>query len=307
MTISSRAPEAAALTALAEDVHAFVQPDGGWCLNNAGLVTGGGRGVLIDTAATRTRAERLRQAVERVLPGGPDLVVNTHFHGDHHFGNCLFAPAATVVAQEDVREQILRAGLDLQRIWPGVGWGEIELVAPTLTFRESLTLHLGELTVELRDVGPAHTSHDVVAWVPERGVLFTGDVAWSGVTPFCLMGSIDGSLSALETLRAYGATTVVPGHGSVGGPEILDATEAYLRWLKETARQGHKAGRTPLEAAREAELGEFARLLDPERLVGNLHRAYAELDGAPAGAELDIVGPFGEMAAYHGGLPDCHA
>lgn len=305
--MTSRAPEAATLTALAQNVYAFVQPDGGWCLNNAGLVTDGNRGMLIDTAATRARAKRLWKEVDRVLPGGPDLVVNTHFHGDHHFGNCLFAPAAPVVAQEDVREQILRAGLDLQRIWPDVNWGEIALMAPTLTFSESLTVHLGTVTVQLRDVGPAHTTHDVVAWVPERGVLFTGDVAWSGVTPFCLMGSINGSLAALETLRSYGATSVVPGHGPVGGPEILDATEAYLRWLQETARRGHKADRTPLETAQAAELGEFAGLLDAERLVGNLHRAYAELDGAPAGVELDIVGPFEEMAVYYGGPPDCHA
>lgn len=123
MTTHPYGPEAATLVAVAEDVHAYIQPDGSWCLNNAGLVVGDGRGVLIDTAATRARAERLRHEVEKILPGGPGTVVNTHFHGDHHFGNCVFAPTASVIAQEDVREQILRAGLDLQRIWPAVDWG----------------------------------------------------------------------------------------------------------------------------------------------------------------------------------------
>lgn len=161
--------------------------------------------------------------------------------------------------------------------------------------------------MELIDVGPAHTTHDVVAWIPERRVLFCGDVAWAGVTPFCLMGSIEGSLAALATLRALDAGRIVPGHGPVAGPEVLDDTEEYLRWLQRTALAGHEAGRTPLETARATDLGPFAKLLDAERLVGNLHRAYAELDGRPRGFELDVVGPFQEMAAYHGRMPDCHA
>lgn len=81
------------LVPVAEDVYAFVQPEGGWCLNNAGLVAGGGRSVLVDTAATESRTRRLREEVARIVPGGPDYVVNTHFHGDHTFGNGQFAPA----------------------------------------------------------------------------------------------------------------------------------------------------------------------------------------------------------------------
>lgn len=310
MTAPAPAGRAAhgSLTRVADDVYAFVQPEGGWCLNNAGLVVGGDRSVLVDTAATESRTRRLREEVERVVPGGPDFVVNTHFHGDHTFGNGQFVPRAVVVAHEGTRSDVCEAGLGLRGLWPGVEWGETPLTPPGLTFRDGLTLHGdGGPRTELFDVGPAHTPNDVVAWVPERGVLFTGDVVWSGVTPYLLMGSITGSLEALARMRALGASVIVPGHGQVGGPELLDATEAYVRWIRKIARDGLRRGTSPLTAAREADLGAFAGLLDSERLVGNLHRAYAELEGLEPGARLDVAASFREMVAFHGGLPSCHA
>jgi cyclase len=291
---------------LADDVFAFVQPPGGWCLNNAGLVTGASP-VLIDTAATERRARLLQAEVEQVAPGGPEAVVNTHFHGDHVFGNALFAPFAQIVAHADTRADVIEAGHGLCGLWPDVEWGGLPLAPPTMTFEGRAVLHTGGPAVELIHVGPAHTRGDVAAWIPERGVLFTGDVVWSGVTPFVLMGSVEGSLAAIERLGALGATTVVPGHGRVGGPELLDQTAAYLRWLRDTAVAGRRAGRDPLEAARAAGLGGYATLLDSERLAANLCRAYAELDGLAPGADLDVLSAFRSMVEFHGGLPACHA
>jgi cyclase len=290
------------LTPVADDVYAFIQPDGGWCVNNAGLIGGS---VLIDTAATQTRAEHLRDEVARI-GGAPRILVNTHHHGDHVFGNQFF-DAATVVAHTRQRQEMIEAGLGLTQLFPHVDWGDLRLVPPALTFDDAITLHAGDLRVEVFHVGPAHTTNDVVAWIPDRRVLFCGDVALAGATPFCLMGSISGSLRALDRLRALGATTIVPGHGPVSGPEVFDVTERYLRWLQGLAGGGAAAGMSPLDTARSASLGEFGELLDAERLVGNLHRAYAELDGGPPGAPIPILEPFQEMTVFNGGVPTCHA
>ncbi|MGO1056593.1 MBL fold metallo-hydrolase [Crossiella sp. CA198] len=295
------------LREIADGVHAYEQLPGGWCLNNAGLIVSQGHAVLIDTAATQARARRLRGQTELIVPGGPDLLVNTHFHGDHVFGNTEFTPKATVIAHEQTRADSAEAGLALCGLWPGVEWGELELTLPDVTFQDRLRLHVGELTVELELVGPAHTASDVIAWVPRRRVLFAGDVVWSGVTPYVLMGSIEGSLRALDRMRALDPAVVVSGHGPVAGPEVLDATEAYLRWVRELAKDGLRTGQSALEVARAADLGPFAALVDPERLVGNLHRAYAELDGLAPGARLDVGASFREMAEFHGGLPPCAA
>ncbi len=100
----------------------------------------------------------------------------------------------------------------------------------------------------------------------------------------------------------------MPGQGPVCGPEVIDRVGAYLRFVQDLARRGHEAGLTPLDAARETDLGAFRELLDPERLVGNLHRAHAELNGADPGARIDQAAAPNDMITYNGGKPlSCYA
>jgi cyclase len=147
----------------------------------------------------------------------------------------------------------------------------------------------------------------VVAWVPDRKLLFAGDLLFNGGTPFVVFGSVAGSLAAIERMRALGAERIVPGHGAVCGPEVLDEVEAYLRFIQETARAGFANGTPPLELARATDLGRFAALHDSERIVGNLHRAYAELRGEPHGAPLPLETVLPEMLAFNGGPLRCLA
>lgn len=273
------------LAEVADGVHAYLQPDGGWCLNNAGVIRVDGGAVVVDTAATERRALRLKESVDALAPGPRRTVVNTHFHGDHTFGNKVFGPGATVISHAHTRTDMAATGLALTGLWPDVEWGDVEVVLPDLTYSGSLTLHADGLRVELLHLGPAHTRSDTVVWLPEERVLFTGDIVMPGCTPFVLMGTVRGSLDTLERLRRLRPVTVVGGHGPLAGPEAFDATEEYLRWLQKVAAEGADRGLTPLETARTCDLGPFAGLLDSERLVGNLHRAWQERDedaGRPA-------------------------
>ncbi|WUH94324.1 MBL fold metallo-hydrolase [Streptomyces sp. NBC_00433] len=294
------------LEEIADGVHAFVQPNGGWCLNNAGLVVDGDSTLLIDTAATEARAGRLRELVAGTAPQLPQLLVNTHSHGDHTFGNHLF-PEAVVVASEETRQEAVRTGLHLTGLWPDVDWGAVEPAVPQVTFADGLTLHVGAQEVRLRALGPAHSAGDTAVWLPERRVLFTGDLVMNAVTPFLLSGSVAGLRDAVVRLQALGAATVVPGHGPVGGPELLDTTERYLVWLLDVAKAGLADGLDPLAAARAADLGEFAGFLDTERLVPNLYRAYGELRGGRPEDFAGIDEMVRGMAELHGGFPACHA
>jgi cyclase len=96
---------------------------------------------------------------------------------------------------------------------------------------------------------------------------------------------------------------IVPGHGPPGGIEMVDTCGTYLRWLQQSAEHAVAAGLTPLEAARELDLGDYAQLLDPERLAGNLHRAFAECRGLEPGAPIDLAAAFADMVALNGGRP----
>lgn len=289
---------------VADGLFAYVQPDGSWWINNTGFLVGSTGVVAIDTCSTERRTRGLLDAITAVSDRPIRTLVNTHHHGDHTNGNCLL-PEATVIGHRRCREGVLATRIGgLEAIFGEIEWGELEPSAPFVTFDERLDVHVDDLRVELHHVGsPAHTTGDVVAWVPERSVLYAGDLVFDGGTPFVLMGSVAGSLAALERLRALGAETIVPGHGGVCGPDAIDAVVGYLTFVRDLAADAHAAGSSPLDAARQADLGAYAQLLDAERIVGNLHRAYAELDGAAPGAPIDVVAAFGDMVAYNGGQP----
>jgi cyclase len=233
-------------------------------------------------------------------------LVNTHHHGDHTFGNALF-PTATIVAHEQARAEAIAFGPARELAWwDSPDWGDLPLEPPFLTFTDEIALHAGDTRISVKHVGtPAHTTNDVVAWLPEQSVLFCGDLVFNGGTPFLLMGSVAGAVDVLENVvLPLGARTVVPGHGPVfEGRAPVDATLDYLRFVLDVAARGREAGVAPLEAARSTDLGRFAGWPDSERIVGNLHRAYAELDGTERGGSIDVAGALDDMVTYNGGKP----
>ncbi|MDX3535279.1 MBL fold metallo-hydrolase [Streptomyces sp. MB09-01] len=300
--------EAPYLVQPAPGVYAYVQPDGGWCLNNAGFVSDGGRTLLIDTAATERRALALREAVAAAGVPLPRTVVNTHHHGDHTYGNGVFAPEALVLGHDSARTEQLAAGHQLELIWPATDFGAIDITAPDLTYSDRATVHVGGTEVQVIHPGVAHTTGDSIVWLPRQRVVFTGDIVFAEGTLFLAMGSLAGSLRALELLRSLDAETVVPGHGPLTDASAYEATERYLRYVAELAREGRAKGLTPLEVARQADLGEFAAWRESERLVANVHRAYAELAGEAEGVPLDILAVLKDMTVMNGGTPIlCHA
>jgi len=295
------------LQKITDRVHAYIQPDGGWCLNNAGIVIGDEQVLLIDTAATAKRTFALRDAVASLTDAPVRTVVNTHHHGDHTHGNYVFADTATIIGHELCAPSIRAEGKLLEQLWPTVEWGEIERVVPNETFSERVTRDVDGIVAEVIHIPASHTVSDSVVWLPEQRVLFTGDLIFSGGTPFVLMGSLAGSLAALSALRDFDPSVIVAGHGQVADPSEIDATERYLTWLTQLAAEAHARGLSPLEAAQSADVGEFAQLHNAERLAGNLHRAYAELDGAEPGAPLDLAAAIVDIANYGGGMPECLA
>lgn len=306
------------LLEVAEGVYAYAQADGGWWVNTTGFVVtparerrgdaGAGPGaaagvdvVAIDACASRGRTRLLLQVVQEVAAAPVRRLVNTHSHPDHTFGNELFTDAA-VLAHERCREELSRDTLleNPPPLWePVPDWGDVSLRLPDITFTDTLQLWSGDRRLVVEHVGvPAHTGGDTVVWLPAERVLFTGDLVFNGGTPLLVSGSVTGYLHALQRLRDYDAEVLVPGHGLPCGPEVLDRLEGYARLVLDIARSAAAQGLSPLQAARDADLDEFADLREPERLVANLHRAYADL-GVTTG--VDVPTAFADTAALHGG------
>lgn len=281
------------LEEVGDGIYAYIQHDGSWGLNNAGFVVRGDDCAVVDTCLTEGRTRALREEV-RARGVTPTVLVNTHHHSDHTYGNCVFADCA-IVAHERCREAVIEDGLAAIDKDPAVPWGDLELRPPVICFEDRLRLHVDDCVADLLYVGPAHTSNDVVVWLPEAGVLFAGDVLFNDATPIIWQGSLRGSIEALRRIEDLGPQVIVPGHGKVCGPEVLDDWHRYFRFLADTAQQAYESGASALDVARETDLGEFADWQHPERLVINLHRAMAELDGVDPAAPLDYARIFDEM------------
>lgn len=300
------------LQEVAPNVFSYVQPDGTWFINNTGFIIGDSGVVSIDTTSTELRNRAYIDAIASVTSQPVKILVNTHHHADHTHGNYLF-PEATIISHASCRDVMLATGIpDYRAAFPTVAWGDLKFRAPDITFEGSTTIHLDDITIDLFDLGfVAHTEGDVLAWLPDNGVLFAGDLIFHGGTPFALFGSVQGTLDALDVIERREAEVIVPGHGpAFSGSQIkdvLDSQRTYLNFVQQTAEEGIAAGRTPVEQASQTDLGDFEHLTDSERLAGNLHVAYRENPKANyqwVGFESAIA----DMITFNGGrLPHCLA
>lgn len=302
---------AGALHEVVDGVFAWVQPDGSWWLNNAGAITGADGTVIVDTCATAERTRRFLDAVAAATDGASIRVAaNTHEHGDHTYGNSLLPAETALVGHEHMRERLLvdRVIDGCPPIWsPVPDWGDVARRVPNIVTRGDLTVFTGDRRIDLRHPGyPAHTTGDLVAWLPEERVLFTGDLVFHGLTPLVMAGSVDGALRSLDWLAAFEPDHLVPGHGPLVTAatlaDVLGAHERYYRFVLDTAHAVRRDHVSPLEAARAAELGEFADWADGERLLLNLHRACADAAGRP----FDITAAFEDAMTWNGGPLTTH-
>jgi len=274
-------------------------------VNNTGFLVAADGVTSIDTCSTELRTRTYLEAVAAVTAAPVRTLLNTHHHPDHTTGNGLL-PGATIVAHELARTEMIALGpTHPPGIWEEFDAGDVPFAPPFLTFRDAVTLWVGDLRCEVRHVGgPAHTTNDILVWIPDQSVLYAGDLLFNGGTPFLMSGSVAGAVRVLEEVVApLDARTIVPGHGPVCGPAVIDEVLDYLRLVLDVARRAREAGLSPLDAARETDFGRFAAWTDAERIVGNLHRAMAELDGTPPGGPLDFVQVLRDMVTYNGGRP----
>jgi cyclase len=115
------------------------------------------------------------------------------------------------------------------------------------------------------------------------------------------MGSVEGAEGVLDWIAAFEPGYVIPGHGPlINSSELTSVLETHRRYydlVLHTAQQGRRDGLPPLDAARRCALDTFAALPDSERIVLNLHRAYAD----ELGIEMNLIGALTDAVALNNG------
>ncbi len=300
---------------VADGVHAWLLPNGGWGLSNAGFVAGDGAGLLVDTLFDLRLTAEMLDGLRPLTDTAPiGTVVNTHANGDHCYGNSLVPHAEIVASTAAAREMdetppallagMVKAARGMAPVlgrWIEAAFGPyefdgIELRAPTSTFDGSLTLDVAGRAVELIEVGPAHTAGDVIAHLPDVGVVFTGDIVFHKGTPIMWAGPIENWIAACDRICALEPTVVVPGHGPVTDADGARETRDYLAFLRDEVGKRFDARMSYLDAANDIELGAFADLGETGRIVVNTHNIYRDLD--PSFSPTDVMTLFTQMAEY---------
>lgn len=172
----------------------------------------------------------------------------------------------------------------------------VELREPDVTFDGELTLEIGGREVRLVELAPAHTMGDSVAFVPDTGVLFAGDLLFIDGTSISWSGAVDNWIAACDTMIGWDPQVVVPGHGPVTGVDGIRAARDYLAFVLDYARTSQAGGLPWEEAADRIDLGPYASLPDAERVVVTLHQIYRRSD--PSIREVTPVDLFGHMAQW---------
>jgi glyoxylase-like metal-dependent hydrolase (beta-lactamase superfamily II) len=305
-------PYAKGLHEVGDGVYAYLQPDGGWGWSNAGLVVDGDASLLVDTLFDLRLTGEMLDAMRAATPAAAsiDTLVNTHANGDHCFGNELVAGARIVASRAGAKEMddappellgsFVKAAPDLgevgayiQSIFGPFEFDGITLTPPTDTFDGELTLTVGDRTVKLFELGPAHTRGDVIAYLPDERLVFTGDLLFHGGHPVVWAGPVSNWIAACDRIVALDAATVVPGHGPVTDNGAVRNLETYLEYLTAEARVRYDAGLTPMEAARDISLADYQAWGEAERLVVNVTTLYRDFGGDPPS---DAVTMFTQMA-----------
>ena len=164
------------------------------------------QGVLLVDPWFAKDYDHIVAAVKSVTDQPIRYVVNTHFHSDHTGANSLFPPATEIIAQDNARKHMLEHAM------PG---------PPNITFRDELTLHLGNKDVVLRYLGPGHTDGDLAVYFPEWKTVCLGDMmagyglVTNPVVDYANGGTLTAWPLSLDRALAFDITAVIPGHGTI--------------------------------------------------------------------------------------------
>jgi glyoxylase-like metal-dependent hydrolase (beta-lactamase superfamily II) len=302
------------LADLGNGCFAYLQPDGSWGWSNAGLIVDGDESLVVDTLFDLKLTKDMLAAMRKAAPQATrrfGTLVNTHHNGDHCFGNELVG-ADEIIASTHAAEEMKREGPALlqgfMKAAPGLGevgayvvhcFGKFDFdgitqTLPTKTFSGHMQLKVGDKTVELIEVGPAHTGGDVLIHVPKDKVVYTGDILFIDGTPIMWAGPVKNWIDACDRIIAMDVESIVPGHGPLTDKKGVAAMRDYLVYITKEARKRFDAGLTSFDAAKDIALGDYDSWGDAERIAVNVASLYREFSGdktAPNAAEI-----FGQMA-----------
>ena len=238
--------------------------------------------IVIDTRPTPTEARKVLEEI-RKLTGLPIVyTINTHYHGDHTFGNQVFKNSKTIIAHKNVRDTLIESGQDhlsLFKTFGLPGMDEVKITPPNIVYEKGMEIWLGGYRLQLLHHGKGHTDGDTIIYIAQLRTVITGDLVFNKKIPYMDDSHIDEWIDSLNYIESLKNETVIPGHGPIGGRPTVIAMKHYLLDLKNLVLQqleSNKSLKETQEAVEPVLRKKYKSWNKLEWLKGNIERAWLE-------------------------------
>jgi cyclase len=257
---------------LAGGVFAAVAVSGGAAVSNAGIIDLGDRTLIFDTFMTPEAARDLRLAAQQLTGRDPELIINSHYHNDHIWGNQVFSPQSLIISTAQTLKLIQTEGREELRgahetsagqleqfskqyetvqdekkrkdllLWKGYyralvdNLPELTVRQPDITFENRLAIRGSERSIELISFEDSHAGSDTILLLPDAGFIFMADLLFVKSHPYLAECDVARLLDSLKQISALGANVFVPGHGGLGSASDLRSNVDYISTCVETAQ-----------------------------------------------------------------------
>ncbi len=235
------------LKRIAENVYSYADVKNSSPQNsfgaNSGIIIGRDGIVVIDTLTSAKEAKRFIRDIRSITDKPIKYVVNTHSHLDHTFGNAEFERLGAVIISQSNDARIMRNSSEavLKNAGAyGLSDKDMEgtkIAYPSLTFSRNMGIDLGDERIEMIYAGPSHTEGSIMVLLPDKKLLFAGDILFTNYHPFVADGDINSWINVLDTILAMDVSTVVPGHGPVSGRKDIRDMKEYLIAFDKKAKE----------------------------------------------------------------------
>ena len=211
---------------------------------NSGVIVGDDSVMVIEAQATPRLARKVIECVRSVTDKPITHLALTHYHAVRVLGASAFE-APQVIMSEPARAMVVERGQEdwdsefarFPRLFeghegiPGLTW-------PTTTFEGRMSVYLGRRRVDLMQLGRAHTAGDMVVYVPDANVMFTGDIVEYRSACYCGDGHFHDWPGTLERVRAFDLDAIAPGRGDalVGRDMVTAALDSTADFVRSTYR-----------------------------------------------------------------------
>lgn len=272
-----------------ERVHALLGPidvpnkENLGYMNNSLVVIGDTGVILVDSGSHRAVGEHIGKAIAKITPKPVTHVLITHHHGDHHLGSIAF-PGARVISSANCAKEIATNGAGMVS-WmarvTGLDLGATTPVIPQtgVASKSRQGMRIDGVRLDLIAPQTAHTHGDMLVWLPDDGVLASGDILVHAVNPNFTDGNVKKWIAVIDDILKMPFKTVMPGHGALMQQGEVAEFRALLVDFYQVVEAIFKSGGAEADIRKKLDLPRWQKMARYEHMMGgNINHVWLEVE-----------------------------